>query len=570
MKFNFKLNKLQEETSKLRGESIIISSPTGTGKTEAFLLNCVPGKIYHLFLPTVASCHFMYNRLLTLKEFVNVEINTSLLRDNFVSTGDKVNIIISAPDQHLIKYLDTGNSMEGRVFSSNLILDELDNYPDMAKSILLEILSRPDMAKKHVIIASASMDDGFMEKLQATKDFKLVNHLSSFNGTKYIVNNTFGFVSDNMSYMSENTFAAEEHGELGLGDLSRHISKRVARGEKVGIILNSITNLNKILDEYIEYVDDLEYRVVEIHSDMSELERLENLNALYKGEYDVVIGTDVLSFSIDVALDVLYTELSDKTSVNIQRLGRLNRRNETVTEDNLFLLGSINDIPRFMDELEYDKQFELFTQTKYIDNHTIENIRKNIVQETLPTVEFINTTHRQHCKDNHSPLSLRGIQFTFYVKTTYDRKDTYKSIKANNEFPWSWNPYDYDGLKRFIHIKGHNYDIGSGEMYGDKFVAIHERFCNIRSTTSSNLVSEHDFLYNIEDIGEETDTQYRLRTDDPETGLKLDHHNKIFRSTSYNTSCRLISELMELDLPLAIVGETPIRRLTSVLDANRA
>lgn len=63
LKFNFALNEMQKESKELIGQNIVLNAPTGSGKTEAILLNLKDNEHYYYFLPTITSCIFMFNRL---------------------------------------------------------------------------------------------------------------------------------------------------------------------------------------------------------------------------------------------------------------------------------------------------------------------------------------------------------------------------------------------------------------------------------------------------------------------------------------------------------------------------
>jgi len=79
-------------------------------------------------------------------------------------------------------------------------------------------------------------------------------------------------------------------------DLSGEIRKRVDRGERV-----LVTTLTKrMAEDLTDYFGELGLRVRYLHSDIHTLERVEILRALRKGEFDALIGVNLLREGLDL------------------------------------------------------------------------------------------------------------------------------------------------------------------------------------------------------------------------------------------------------------------------------
>ncbi len=79
-------------------------------------------------------------------------------------------------------------------------------------------------------------------------------------------------------------------------DLLGEIKKTVATGDRV-----LVTTLTKRMAEHLtEYYDELGVRVRYLHSDVETLERIELIRALRNGEYDVLVGINLLREGLDL------------------------------------------------------------------------------------------------------------------------------------------------------------------------------------------------------------------------------------------------------------------------------
>lgn len=438
----FALNPMQKQTASLAGENIVINAPTGSGKTEAILLNLKKGSYYY-FLPTITSCMFMYRRLKEL-EVCSVEIRTSLLAEKADLRGSDVSITITTPDPVMIGYL------KGESIRKGLILDELDNYPTMVKSAILDYVKHNPT--NHIIVASATLDK------------QLESFFENFTHIDYNVN---------MKLIKHKVEVIWHPNDI-VDVIRRNPDK------KIGIIRNSISDIRDLA--YLLDFDDVKYKV--LHSNLTEVERLEAEKDLYEGNFKVFLSNDIVSYSVDVDFDILFMDCSDKTSVNLQRLGRCNRRNKRVNYKNVYIMDEhlTNYSLAFIDEYDQRDEIERFKdELCSITYNKISKLKNSLKFEELPTVDYIVNVYWKELEELGVAVNLRKVPINFKLETIFERKvynkttkkldieeiPTFKVFKANGDFPWSRYPYDEDGNKKYVYLSGSCYEIIKKDARGD-------------------------------------------------------------------------------------------------------
>ncbi len=119
--------------------------------------------------------------------------------------------------------------------------------------------------------------------------------------------------------------------ENQIDDVINEISKNVQKGQRV--ILTTLTK--KMAEDLTSYLKDIDIKVQYIHSDIDTIERVDILRDLRLGEYDVVVGINLLREGIDlpeVSLVIILDAdkegfLRSRTSL-IQTVGRAARHVE--------------------------------------------------------------------------------------------------------------------------------------------------------------------------------------------------------------------------------------------------
>jgi excinuclease ABC subunit B len=151
-------------------------------------------------------------------------------------------------------------------------------------------------------------------------------------------------------------------------DLLEEIRKRVERKERV-----LVTTLTKrMAEDLTEYYQDLNVKVRYLHSDIETIERVEIIRQLRSGQFDVLVGINLLREGLDLPEVSLVAILdadkegflrSDRSL--IQTIGRAARNiNGTVI---LYADGMTDSMRRAMDETERRRQL----QKAYNESHRI-------------------------------------------------------------------------------------------------------------------------------------------------------------------------------------------------------
>ena len=101
-------------------------------------------------------------------------------------------------------------------------------------------------------------------------------------------------------------------------DLLQEIRTRAARGERV-----LVTTLTKrMAEDLTQYYQELGVRVRYLHSDIETLERVEILRDLRRGEFDVLVGINLLREGLDLP-EVSLVAILDADKEGLPAVGRL-------------------------------------------------------------------------------------------------------------------------------------------------------------------------------------------------------------------------------------------------------
>lgn len=162
-----------------------------------------------------------------------------------------------------------------------------------------------------------------------------------------------------------------------IDDVLSEINKNIEKGERV-----LVTTLTKrMAEDLTSYLKDLDIKVQYLHSDIDTVERVEILRNLRLGEYDVVVGINLLREGIDlpeVSLVVILDAdkegfLRSKVSL-VQTIGRAARHLEGRV---IMYADSITDSMKYaLDETKRRREY----QKKYNTKHNIKptGIKKKI------------------------------------------------------------------------------------------------------------------------------------------------------------------------------------------------
>ena len=526
----FELNEIQNKAIYNRGKNLIFDAPTASGKTEAILLSIEEGSNVTWMLPTISACTFMYRRLCHDFKNLNVQVSTSTMEETrFVKEGlTRINIITCDP--FMVDYMREYVSNEARVCKQTtdevIVLDEIDNYPVKVRTALKHYMKNVPL--KQVVLASATLDD---ELKEAKRDFELIQ---------------FSKVSNKIRYKSLTLD--------GYREAVKNVIKPNYRKKRIGVISNCVKymeNMRDIIQEImgIDCYEDM--NVIYHHSSLPNEIKFENERRLFEGEYDLLVSNDLVSMSVDVDLDILIMDWSDKMNINIQRMGRLNRKGKRVTFKNLFIIDD-GVYPPFIekDMAEYlleDLELEEGS-SRIITSDLISEWSERISLEEYSFDALVDDV--KYAINHDEEILLRDVPLVFRyeeIRTVQKRKKG-KKIQAErktmtvdkkmNSIPWVWDTpcSEEDGEKDLVYMPWLYYiDHPSCENSSTWLIVNYDQESGIRTIVpydgpqyeyyGDNSVWDEDSIEEpktfIEDDGR---VYYRYEEDDPK-GEKLTYSN---------------------------------------------
>ena len=421
----FNLNEIQRIAAEKVGRNLIIDAPTASGKTEAILLSIEEGSSVTWMLPTITSCTFMYRRLCHDFNNLNVRVMTSVMTEERILDPKFTTVNIITCDPYMVEYIKgvVEKGEHNKTTDSILVLDEIDNYPPKVRSVLIEYLSNVEL--KQVILASATLD----EELRHVGDFEIIK---------------FSEISNKIRYKSMVLRNKDDAVDI----IAENFKKK-----KIGVICNSINEMESVMYRVTNllHLHEGDLSVIFHHSKMSNDEKFENERRLFEGEYDLLISNDLVSMSVDVSLDLLIMNWSDKLNINIQRMGRLNRRNKKVSFHNLYILKD-GYYPPFINDSKAESLFRecgfQYGIPKLITNDLIKQWSDQVELEHVHIEDIKEEV--KHCIENNEEILLRDVPYTLRyeeVKVLQKRKKG-KKIEAEKktvtvDMKVQNLPYDY-------------------------------------------------------------------------------------------------------------------------------
>ncbi len=209
-------------------------------------------------------------------------------------------------------------------------------------------------------------------------------------------------------------------------DLLGEINQTIAKSQRV-----LVTTLTKRLAEDISsYLQDLGIKVQYLHSDIDALERVEILQDLRSGKYDVLIGINLLREGIDLPEVSLVAILdADKegflrsTTSLIQTIGRAARHQEGR------VIMYADQITKSMDVAISETVRRREMQEKY-------NLQNNIIPTTI--VKKINDSARLKLNETQADLDKSKLDFAKMSKR--EKSEIVKSLRREmQEASEAWN-----------------------------------------------------------------------------------------------------------------------------------
>lgn len=470
----FELNEIQNKAVYSRGKNLIFDAPTASGKTEAILLSIEEGSNVTWMLPTISACTFMYRRLCHDFKNLNVQVSTSTMEETrFLKEGlTRINIITCDP--FMVDYMRelVTNNIHKMTTDEVIVLDEIDNYPVKVRTALKHYMK--NVTLKQVILASATLDD---ELKEAKRDFELIQ---------------FSKVSNKIRYKSLTLD--------GYREAVKNVIKPNYRKKRIGVISNCVKymeNMRDIIQEVmgVDCYEDM--NVIYHHSSLPNEIKFENERRLFEGEYDLLVSNDLVSMSVDVDLDILIMDWSDKMNVNIQRMGRLNRKGKRVTFKNLFIIDD-GVYPPFIEK----DMAEYLLEDLELEEGSSRIITSDLISEWSERISLEDYSFDALVDDvkyaiNHDEeILLRDVPLVFRyeeIRTVQKRKKG-KKIEAErklmtvdkrmNSIPWIWDTpcSEEDGEKDLVYMPWlYNIDHPSGEYSSAWMIVSYNQESGIRT-----------------------------------------------------------------------------------------
>lgn len=215
-----------------------------------------------------------------------------------------------------------------------------------------------------------------------------------------------------------------------IDDLLGEIKERVERQERV-----LITTLTKrMAEDLTEYFQERDIKVRYLHSEIKSIERIEILQALQEGEFDVLIGVNLLREGLDLP-EVSLVAIMDADKEGflrserslIQTIGRAARhiRGQAI----LYADNLTNSMQKAIDETDRRRGIQMaYNKMHGITPISVKKRSTNSILSFLETSSRLSTQQLDEVFDNINELSLEDIP-VLIQRLEMEMKDAAKALE---------------------------------------------------------------------------------------------------------------------------------------------
>lgn len=340
-------NEMQMFCKENLNENIIITAPTGMGKTEASLLWLDNNKGFYV-LPIRTAINCIYDRIaMEIIENIDIQEKISLLHSNntaflmekyqemdifeYLSFSKNLTLPISVctPDQ-IFKFVFRykGYELYLAVLSySKVIIDEIQAYsPELLAYIIYGIHQIVEMGGKFAIF-TATLPPFIIDLLSFSKEIPYIQKEFTHNKLRHNVKVLDSEINIDFIY---DKFMENEKND----------------SNKTLIVCNTVKNAQNIFENLKKMLPDT--HIFLLHSKFTQNDRAKlEQQILEDGKTSVKksvmwVTTQIVEASVDIDFDYIFTELSDLNSL-FQRLGRCNRKGfKGISTYNCYVFTEIN------------------------------------------------------------------------------------------------------------------------------------------------------------------------------------------------------------------------------------
>ena len=192
--------------------------------------------------------------------------------------------------------------------------------------------------------------------------------------------------------------------ENQIDDLLEQIKQRVEKNERV--LVTTLTK--KMAEDLTEYLKGLDIKVTYMHSDTKALERMEIIRNLRLGEFDVLVGINLLREGLDIP------EVSLVAILDADKEGFLRSERSLIQTIGRAARNTDGTVIMYADELT-DSMEKAITET---------NRRRKIQQEYNEKHHITPKTIKKSVRDTISVTDAKDIEVEYKLEKEDDIKDT--------------------------------------------------------------------------------------------------------------------------------------------------